>query len=176
MFFWGFQKLHFESLTMATVDEYVITNVEATSKADLGHAYEKAGAALRLARNLATQNYTTDAIQLYQHIMSVTESNHSFDAVARLTRLDAVARLTKLNEQFHLDHVRFAVRVPHGTTEIEEEAFDDSENVVSVELPATIISIGNSAFAQCSNLSRYVCILLVLVALYNTFGPFTTFV
>ena len=97
--FVGLQKSVFDSLTMATVDEYVIINVEATSKADLGH--EEAGAALRLARNLVTQNYTTDAIQLYQHIMSVTESNHSFDAVARLTRLDAVARLTKLNAQFY---------------------------------------------------------------------------
>jgi len=77
---------------MATVDEYVIMNIEAESKADLDR--EEAG-----------------------------------------------------------DNVRFAVRIPHGTTEIEEDAFHSSKKVVSVELPGTIKSIGDRAFYGCSNLT-----------------------
>ena len=88
----GFSKSHFDSPTMAMVDEFVIINIEATSKADLKH--DEAG-----------------------------------------------------------DNVRFAVRVPHGTTEIEEAAFLDGKTVVSVELPGTITSIGNDAFGGCSSLT-----------------------
>jgi hypothetical protein len=88
----GFSKSHFDSLTMAMVDEFVIINIEATSKADLKH--DEAG-----------------------------------------------------------DDIRFVVHVPHGTTEVEDKAFYDSETVVSAELPGTITSIGNRAFSRCSNLT-----------------------
>ena len=59
---WFNSESHVDSLTMATVDEYVIINIEATSWADLKH----------------------------------DEAD---------------------------DNVRFAVHVPHGTTEIEKDAF-----------------------------------------------------
>lgn len=48
----------------------------------------------------------------------------------------------------------FEVRVPLGTTEIEDYTFSRLDGMVAVELPPSVTHIGHGAFAECRDLTR----------------------
>ena len=60
-----------------------------------------------------------------------------------------------MESKYHIDESGHAI-IPDGATEIPDYAFDSCNNLKSVDIPNTVVTIGHRAFYRCSSLANIV--------------------